>query len=367
MTLHLYFARRFLRSFLTVLMVFFVILVMLDLIEQIRKFGSTTADFGDLITLTLLNVPETLYRILPLIMILATLSLFLGLARSSELVVARASGRSALKSLVAPLVLAVMIGVISVALFNPIVAATSHQYEVASGRLTGQGASAVSVTGEGLWLRQGNSSGQTVINAERSNLDGTVLFGATFLGFDLDGRPTYRIEAERAELVLGAWQIDQGKEWRFSDRDDSNPETRSFTAERMSLASNLTREQILDSFGTPSAIPIWELPRFISQLEAAGFSARVHRTFLHMELALPLLLASMVLVGAGFTMRHTRFGRTGLMVLLALGLGFSLYFIRNFAAILGENGQIPVLLAAWGPPLAALMLPLGLLLHLEDG
>ena len=28
---------------------------------------------------------------------------------------------------------------------------------------------------------------------------------------------------------------------------------------------------------------------------------------------------------------------------------------------------IPIILAAWGPPVAALLLPLGLLLHLEDG
>jgi lipopolysaccharide export system permease protein len=41
--------------------------------------------------------------------------------------------------------------------------------------------------------------------------------------------------------------------------------------------------------------------------------------------------------------------------------------VRNFAQILGENGQIPVMLAAWGPPVATLLLPLGLLLHLEDG
>ena len=50
-----------------------------------------------------------------------------------------------------------------------------------------------------------------------------------------------------------------------------------------------------------------------------------------------------------------------------IGLGFTLYFIRNFAQILGESGQIPVLLAAWGPPVASILLPLGLLLHLEDG
>ncbi len=366
MTLHLYFARRFFKTLMSTIFVFFIILFLLDMVEQIRKFGSTDATFGTLLSLSALNVPETLYRILPLIMILATLALFLGLARSSELVVTRASGRSALKSLLAPLAVTFLIGIFAVAVINPIVAATSKQYETVAGRLTSEGASTVSVSREGLWLRQGTQSGQTVIRAERANLDGTVLFGATFLGFDSNGRPSYRIEADVARLVTGAWEIEGAKEWRF-DPNEIIPEQNAFVADRMSLASNLTRDQILDSFGTPSAIPIWELPAFIRQLEDAGFSARNHRTFFHMELALPILLISMVLVGAGFTMRHTRMGRTGLMVMLALALGFSLYFIRNFAAILGENGQIPILLAAWGPPVAAVLLPFGLLLHLEDG
>lgn len=365
MTLHLYFARRFVKSFLSVLLIFFVILGLIDLVEQIRRFGSSDTSFGSLLILTLLNVPESLYRILPLITILATLSLFLALARSSELVVTRASGRSALKSLIAPVVAALVLGVLAVGIFNPIVAATQKQHELLVSRISGE-VSTLSVSNEGLWLRQGSRDGQTVIRATRANLDGTVLTDVTFLGYDRQGTPTFRIEAAKAELVTGAWSITDAKEWRF-DTDAAIPEVDSFESAQMSLASNLTRSQILDSFGTPSAVPIWELPGFINRLEAAGFSARVHRTFLHMELALPILLAAMVLVGAGFTMRHTRFGRTGLMVLAALGLGFTLYFIRNFAAILGENGQIPVILAAWGPPIAAALLPLGLLLHLEDG
>ena len=366
MTLHLYFAKRFAKTFFSVLLIFFAILSLIDLIEQIRKFGSTEATFGTLVTLTFLNVPEGLYRILPLIMILATLALFLGLARSSELVVTRASGRSALKSLFAPVILAFLIGCVAVAAVNPIVAATQRQYEVISERLSSDGASTLSVSREGLWLRQGTSAGQTVIRAARANLDGTELFGVTFLGYDRNGLATYRIEARSAQLVEGAWSIEGAKEWRF-DGEVRNPEVDAFETERMSLASNLTREQILDSFGTPSAIPIWEIPAFINRLETAGFSARVHRTFFHVELALPLMLVAMVLVGAGFTMRHTRFGRTGLMVLMSLGLGFALYFARNFAAILGESGQVPILLATWGPPIAAVLLPLGLLLHLEDG
>jgi lipopolysaccharide export system permease protein len=41
--------------------------------------------------------------------------------------------------------------------------------------------------------------------------------------------------------------------------------------------------------------------------------------------------------------------------------------VRNLAQILGENGQIPVLLAAWAPAVATLLLPIALILHLEEG
>ncbi len=56
----------------------------------------------------------------------------------------------------------------------------------------------------------------------------------------------------------------------------------------------------------------------------------------------------MVMIGASFTVRHQRGGRTGLMVLLAIMLSFGTYFLRNFAQILGENGQLPAALAEVG-------------------
>ena len=109
------------------------------------------------------------------------------------------------------------------------------------------------------------------------------------------------------------------------------------------------------------------MPAFIQELEQAGFSARRHQVWMQAELARPVFLTAMVLVAAAFTMRHTRFGGTGTAVLAAVLMGFGLFFIRSFAQILGENGQIPVVLAAWAPPGAAVLLTLGLLLHAEDG
>jgi lipopolysaccharide export system permease protein len=365
MTLSLYIARRFLGTVGRVFLIFFAILMLVDMIEQLRRFSGAGVGLADAARLSLLNVPQTLYRILPLILIMGAIANFLGLARSSELVVVRSSGRSGLHFLLTPLVVAVALGLLTIALFNPLVAATSKAYDSARSNLSQGGGSVLSVADTGLWLRQGAEDGQTVIQAARSNLDGTELFGVTFLGFDDKGLPTSRIEAQSARLIAGAWELTATKSW---DLRLPNPELAAMTdAGQITLPSDLTADRIRDSFGTPSAIAFWDLPGYVAALERAGFSARAYRLWFQMELAQPLLMAAMVLVAAGFTMRHVRAGGTGRMVLYAMLSGFSIYFLRNFAQALGDTGQIPILVAAWSPPLAATLMALGLLLHLEDG
>lgn len=363
MILDRYFAGRFLRSFAATFLLFFTMMALIELIENARRFGGEGAGFGGLVRLTLLNVPQALYEVLPLIVIIATIALFLALARSSELVVTRAAGRAALRALVAPLLMTLAIGGLAVAMMNPIVAATSKQYEARVGDLRGA-PDVLALSADGLWLRQGGAQGQTVIRAEGANLDGTVLSGVTMITFNPDGTPRRRIEARSAELRQGAWELTLAKVWPLGVQ---NPELAAETHPALQVGSTLTADQIRDSFGTPASIPIWELPAFIDRLQAAGFSARRHEVFLQTELALPLFLVAMVLIGAGFTMRHQRGGRTGVMVLAAIMLSFGVYFLRNFAKVLGESGQVPPMLAAWAPPVAAIALALALILHLEDG
>lgn len=365
MTLSLYIARRFLMTVGMVFLIFFGILLLIDLIEQLRRFSGQDIGFSGALMLSLLNVPETLYRILPLILIIGSISLFLALARSSELVVVRAAGRSGLRFLLTPVLVSLALGALTISVLNPLVAATQKAYDDARADLQGGGGSALSFSDTGLWLRQGGDYGQTVIQAARANLDGTELFDVTFLTFGQDGLPITRVEAASARLMPGAWLVVGGRIWTLTD---PNPERSAVTWETETrLPSDLTPERIRDSFGTPSAVPIWQLPAYIAGLEQAGFSARAYKLWLQMELAQPLLLAAMVLIAAGFTMRHVRFGKTGVMVLYAVLSGFAIFFLRNFSQALGENGQIPVALAAWSPPLAAILLALGLLLHLEDG
>ncbi len=365
MTLSLYIARRFLAMFALVFGVFLGILMLIDVIDQLRRHSDSAITTGQAFVLSALNVPESLYQILPLVMILTAIALFLNLARSSELVAVRAAGRSGLRFLLAPVLVAGLLGALAVAVFNPLVAATTKEYRLRSAAMGQDGGSILSISADGLWMRQGGDGGQTVIQANRANPDGSELYDVSFLSFGPDDGLKDRLIAKKARLEPGAWVLDGVKRWPLTA---ANPEA---VAEnvvgQLRIATDLTQNRLRDSFGKPNSVAFWKLPSYIAGLERAGFSARSYQVWLQMEFAQPLLLIAMVLIAAGFTMRHARFGKTGSMVLLALLGGFFIFFLRNFAQVLGENGQIPIVLAAWAPPLTAAFMALGLLLHLEDG
>ena len=202
-----------------------------------------------------------------------------------------------------------------------------------------------------------------MIQAARANFDGTELSSVRMHRFDAAGQLYARIESP----VVG---FPPAPGWHGAEALGIRPRRavpRIPTGAELLLPTDLTGEQILDSFSPPETVGIWALGRFISQMEQSGFSGQRHRLFLHSELAKPLLFAAMVLIGAAFALRPSRFGQTGVMILLAVLAGFSLYFLKDFAETMGARGQIPLMVAAWTPPVAAILLALALLLHLEDG
>ena len=362
MTLHLYLARRFGRTLLVTTVAFAILVGAIEAVEIARALrDAPAAGSGATLQLMLLTLPGRLYEIGPLIVLLAALALFLSLSRQSELAVARTSGRSALGLSLAPAAVTLALGALLVAGFNPVVAATLRKAEAVEARFEGA-ANVLSISAEGLWLRQGDADGQTVIRARSASLDGERLRDVTFLGYGPDG-PSSRIEASGARLSPGLWHLTNAKRWNLAA---PNPEAAAEVEPDLTIPTELTIERIRDGFGTPEAINIWDLPAFIADLELAGFSARAHRTRLWSEAASPLFLAAMALVGLAFVPRHPRGGGAWTRGGIAVLTGFALYFVKDFALALGQSGQAPVLLAALAPPAAALAVGATLVLWADD-
>ncbi|MBK5926042.1 LptF/LptG family permease, partial [Rhodobaculum claviforme] len=221
MILFRYMARRYLVSFVGVLAVMAGIMLLIDMVEQLRRFSAEGIGVGGALALAALRMPASLHAVLPLVAILATLAMFVGLARSSELVVTRAVGRSALHVVAAPALVALGLGALAVAALNPVVAATTRHYDAAIAQLGGGDTSLLSVSRDGLWLREGAGSNQRVIRAARASADGTLLHTVTILAFDATVTPVRRIEAREARLEPGAWVLSGAKRW---DLTAPNPE-----------------------------------------------------------------------------------------------------------------------------------------------
>jgi lipopolysaccharide export system permease protein len=174
-----------------------------------------------------------------------------------------------------------------------------------------------------------------------------------------DDRPLGRIEAPRARLEDGYWVLENATPFG-ADRRAGPPE-------RIALPTELTANRIEESFASPETLGFWSLPGFIAVLEEAGFSAVRHRIKFQSLLALPVLTLAMALLAAGFSMRHNRRGGVAQMIAAGVAAGFALFVVDRVSNEFGEAGSLPVVLAAWAPAVAGLLLALALLLHLEDG
>ena len=100
---------------------------------------------------------------------------------------------------------------------------------------------------------------------------------------------------------------------------------------------------------------------------AAGFSTLRHRLQLHGQLASPLLMCGLVLVGAGFALRPGRRLHPVRLVAAGAAAGLGLLVASNLVLALGAAGRLPVLLAAWGPAAFCIAAGAAALLRSEDG
>jgi lipopolysaccharide export system permease protein len=364
MTLAFYLGRRFLQAFGFAIAAVLALIFLINTIELLRRAGNRDVSLGEIAAKATLQTPEIALTAMPFVVMLASLWCFAQLARSSELVVTRAAGVS-VWALVLPAALAALaIGAVTFMLLNPLAAAMSQRFETLEARVLSGQASRLSVSPDGLWLRQGDGERQTVIHARRSNPAATELEQVTLYAFALDDELVERIDAASATLEPGFWLLRTVVQRAIHTASVRMDERRQ---ETLPVPTELTSEQILDSFARPGSIGFWSLPRFIDTLEDSGFAAHRHRLQWHALLATPLLYCAMALIGASFSMRHHRFGGLGLMAFGAVLAGFGFYFLSDVAKALGASGSIPAMLAAWGPPLAAAFSAMGLLLQLEDG
>lgn len=365
-TLSLYIARQFVVAVLSMLAALSGIVALFDFIELLRRSATKPdATFGLVVEIAGLRLPYIAMQILPFAVLLGGILAFWRLTRSSELIVARAAGVSAWQFLSAPILCAVLLGVIATGGISPLSSAMLARAESMDNAYLRTGGGPSALAGGQLWLRQSDREldpqGVAILHSRTVEMKGRRLVAQDVSLFRLDGgdRLLVRLEAARATLGQGVWTL--------TDTRRMLPDHLPQAVGTVTVPTDLTVSRVQDSFASPDTLSVWSLPDFIGLLERSGFSSIRHRLHFQALLALPLLAGTMALVSAGFSMRATRRGGVAQMIGSGVAAGFALFVISKVAEEFGQSGALPAGLAAWAPAGAGLMMAVALLLHLEDG
>jgi lipopolysaccharide export system permease protein len=338
------------------LLIFFV-----DFIEMLRRAGNYSGNVSGLLLawMTLLRLPSFSELVLPFAVLIGTIGIFLMLSRSSELVVLRAAGISVWQFMLPAMIVAFLLGVGFVLVYNPVAALARAEAERLYAVAFERGESLLKTKNAGAWLREDGTDGPSVIHALEVLNQGIDLKGVTVFQYDHDHGLTERIEAKRAVLKDGRWELNDawvsavGQEPAFY--------------QRYLLSTYLTPTQVRDSLGTVFSISFWDLPNFIQIAEKAGLPATQYRVQYQLLLSRPFLLVTMVLIAATCSLRGFRFGNVQVNAVIGLSAGFAFFVFAEVSRNFAMAGLTSAVAAAWVPVIVAASLALTVLLYKEDG
>ena len=118
---------------------------------------------------SLFRVPQITERILPFCVLIGAMSCYLGLSRKLELVVSRAAGMSAWQFIAPAVIVALAVGVVATAIYNPIAAVLQEKAKRLEAELTGNNQTGLQATVNGFWVTQRSDKGQSILNAPSTN------------------------------------------------------------------------------------------------------------------------------------------------------------------------------------------------------
>ncbi|MBU6461432.1 MAG: LPS export ABC transporter permease LptG [Bradyrhizobium sp.] len=359
-TLGRYFAGRFVISAIGVFASIFMLLVLVDYIEMVRKTSGLASASAIMVAETsLFRVPQLLEKLTPFCILIGAMTCYLALSRRLELVVARAAGISAWQFISPALASAIGLGVLATVAYNPMSANLREISKQMEAQLFGSAPGGGIQDAAGFWINQVNEDGQTIINAARSEQQGVRLTGLTVFAFDNNNQFKERIEAREATLEKGHWLFKSVRRYTL----DAPP----VDQDSFILPTSLTVAQVRNSFSTPETVSFWQLPSYIRSSESSGFATAGYRLQYHKLIAQPFLLAAMVMVAASVSLRFFRFGGVQKMVLSGVGAGFLLYVLSKVTEDLSKAELMHPIAAAWLPVCVGGLTGFLALLYQEDG
>jgi lipopolysaccharide export system permease protein len=354
--------RYFFFRYATITILYFIGVYALITLIDFTEFSSRTVGLPGFtiqmaLAISALRVPMIMQQAVPFVALIAAIATLVSLNRKYELVIARSAGISAWQFLLPCCFGALLFGLFTVGVLNPLAALAISHSETLENQFRGSspnsGNSAVP------WLRQKTADSDTIIGARTVLNQGLELADVTLFSLNPDGDIVERRDAARALLRDGYWELHDVR------RISGGEQLPRVATEK--VPTNLRPEFVQERLARPETIPFYELPQKIEVAQSYGLKASAFATQFHTLMALPLLLVAMTLIAATVSMRFQRMGQSATMILGGVLAGFLLYVVSVLVKAFGDAGFVPPFIVAWIPVVVAMFFGITFLLYKEDG
>ena len=347
-TFELYLILLFAKKILNTFLIFFTLIFILNLFEEINFFKDLQTNFFFPIILSGLNAPATLFEIFPFIFLIGTQFFFLDIIDKNELEILKINGLSNIRILKTLFITSLLFGFILITIFYAISAKLQFIYFDIKNSYSNDDKYLAVVKESGLWIKDEIDNKIYIINADE--ISNNSLINVSIHAFNNNLQLIHIINSEEIDISSYEWIL--SKPIIFKDNKTTQLKEKYF------IKTHFDIKKINSLFDNLSSLNVFQLLKLRNDYRSLGNSTREVDIHLHKLYSLPLFISIMTILSSIIMFNNKR--NTSIIFHLLSGILFSVivYYLSYLSYLMGENGKIPIIVSTYLPFMILILISL---------
>ncbi|MDA7778871.1 LptF/LptG family permease [Candidatus Pelagibacter sp.] len=338
-TFELYLIILFLKKILNIFLIFFTLIFILNLFEEINFFKDLEVNIFLPVMLSSLNAPATIFEIFPFIFLIGTQFFFLDIIDKNELEILKINGLNNLKILRTLFLTSLIFGFILTIVFHSLSSKLKFVYLETKNSYSKDDKYLAVIKESGLWIKDEINNKILIINADK--ISKNLLINVSIHEFDDNFKLINLIQSKEIDISKYEWIV--LKPLIFNNNKTIQVE------EEYLIETHFDIEKINSLFSNLSSLNLYQLLKLKNDYSSLGNSTREVDIHLHKLYSVPLFLSIMTVFASIIMFNNKR--NTSVVFHLILGILSSviIYYLSYLFSLMGENGKIPIILSIYLP------------------
>ena len=363
--------REVITSICLVTLGFLSLFLFFDLVDELPSIGKNSPLGGEdhvyLLRHALLyvglQIPNHLYELLPISVLIGTIFVMARLAQSSEFTILRTSGLGPWKALRLLLALGAVFVVVSFAVGDYLAPVADRGAQLLKAKYQGR----ITIGQTGAWLKEKQTYSNSVVNV-RALTSNNEMQGIRIFEFNNKGLVVSMTEAESAQFgENNSWVLSKTTRTDFQIRPSTDGVNKAVESANVSIGreaemrwpTDISAEMVSVALLKPDRMATYDLFNYVQHLKANGQTAQRYEIEFWKKVFYPLSCLVMVFLALPFAYLHFRSGSVTSYVFGGVMIGISFFLLNNVFGYIGNLQNWQPWLAAAAPGLLYSVISLG--------